>query len=218
MSEFKKPDYSSSDYCSPSRMASYGYQIKEVISQNPKTVLEIGIGNGICTYLLRRANINVTTLDLDNQVKPDVVGSVLELPFESNAFHGVLCCQVLEHLPFDKFAQALRELWRVTSDFTVLSLPDVSRHYYIDVALPKVGFSISRDVQWRPHDHIFDGEHHWEIGKRGYLLPKVLASMREAGFTPMRHYRIWELPYFRFFVLAKTLTPNQSVPILTCAK
>jgi ubiquinone/menaquinone biosynthesis C-methylase UbiE len=138
MSEVKKPDYSSPEYCTPYRMASYGYQIKEVISQKPRTVLETGIGNGVVTYLLRRAGIDVTTLDRDKQVKPDVVGSILELPFESNTFHGALCCQVLEHLPFDKFAQALRELCRVTRKFAVISLPDASRHYRLDIKVPKV--------------------------------------------------------------------------------
>jgi len=203
-----KPDYSSAEYCSPIRMASYGYQIKEVMSQKPQTLLEIGIGNGVVTYILRRAKIDVTTLDMDNQLMPDVLGSVLELPFKSNSFHGALCCQVLEHLPFNKFAQALRELWRVTFAFAVVSLPDASRHYRIDVNIPKVHLRITKDVQWNTGEHSFDGKHYWEIGKRGFLLPRILAHIREAGFTCLRHYRIWEWPYHRFFVLEKTFASS----------
>jgi len=209
MSEVIKPDYSSTDYCDPARMASYSYQIKEVMSQKPRTVLEIGIGNGVVTYLLRRANILVTTLDVDNQVAPDVVGTVLELPFEANTFDGVLCCEVLEHLPFNNFTQALRELWRVTRTFAVVSLPDAGRHWHIDIKVPKVCFRIKTDVRWKPRDPIYDGEHYWEIGKRGYLLPNILNHMREVGFMRVRHYRIWENPYHRFFVLAKTIPKNQ---------
>lgn len=193
------------EYCFPLRMVSYGYQIKEVMLQKPETMLEAGIGNGIVTYLLRCANINVTTLDVDNQVKPNVLGSILELPFRANTFHGALCCQVLEHIPFDMFARALRELYRVTSIFVVLSLPDASRHYRVDVRLPKVRFRISKDVQWLPREHSFDGEHYWEIGKRGYLLPMILDQMQEAGFNCARHYRMWEWPYQRIFVLEKTI-------------
>lgn len=123
---------------------------------------------------------------MDKQTKTDVVGSILELPFESNTFHGALCCQVLEHLPFDKFAQALRELWRVTSTFAVVSLPDASRRYHVDVSVPKFHFRITRDVQWKPHDHSFDGEHFWEIGKRGYLLPGILAHAHAGDRVHLR--------------------------------
>jgi hypothetical protein len=75
--------------------------------------------------------------------------------------------------------------------------------------MPKVRFRIIKDVQWRPREHSFDREHYWEIGKRGFLLPTILAHIREAGFTCLRHYRIWEWPYHRFFVLEKTFAPNQ---------
>ena len=204
-----KPDYSSAEYCSPKRMASYGYQINEVMSQKPQTLLEIGIGNGVVTYILRRAKIDVTTLDMEKQVKPDVIGSVLALPFKTNYFHGVLCCQVLEHLPLDKLAQALRELWRVTFAFAVVSLPDATRNYRIGVSIPKVRLTITKDVQWKIREQSFDGEHYWEIDKRGFLLPRILPHIREAGFTCLRHYRIWEWPYHRFFVLEKTFAPNQ---------
>jgi len=206
-----KPDYLSAEYCSPIRMASYGYQIKEVLSKKPQSLLEVGSGNGIVTYVLRRAKIDVITLDVDNRVKPDVLGTVLELPFKTNSFHGVLCCQVLEHLPFNNFALALRELCRVTFAFAVVSLPDASRHYHIDITVPKAHFRLIKDIQWKPHEHSFDGEHYWEIGKRAFLLSTILSHIREAGFKCLRHYRIWEWPYHRFFVLEKIFAPNQGV-------
>jgi ubiquinone/menaquinone biosynthesis C-methylase UbiE len=198
-----QPDYSSARYCTPLRMASYGYQIGEVISEQPHDLLEVGIGNGVVTYILRQAGIKVTTLDVERELKPDVVASVLELPFDDNAFDGALCCQVLEHLPFESFVRALSELRRVTRLFAVVSLPDVTRHYRIEVRLPKLRFKLGKDVLWMVPRHQYDGQHHWEIGKRGYPLSLVSARMGEAGFRCVRQYRAWEWPYHHFFVLRK---------------
>ena len=50
----------------------------------------------------------------------------------------------------------------------------------------------------------FDSQHYWEIGKAGYPLQKVMGEMREAGFEIKKAYRVFEMPYHRFFVLAKS--------------
>jgi len=46
----------------------------------------------------------------------------------------------------------------------------------------------------------------WEIGKAGYPLQKVMREMQIAGFEIneiKKTYRVFEIPWHRFFVLSK---------------
>lgn len=49
----------------------------------------------------------------------------------------------------------------------------------------------------------FDGELYWEINKAGYPLRKVMGEMQRARFEIKKTYRVFEMPYHRFFVLGK---------------
>ena len=81
--------YSTSGYCQPGRFSAYAYQIKEILDSGAQTVLEIGPGNGVVTYVLRQAGIRVDTLDHDPALNPDFVVSVLDLPFAPNSYDAV---------------------------------------------------------------------------------------------------------------------------------
>jgi ubiquinone/menaquinone biosynthesis C-methylase UbiE len=198
--------YSRSTYCTPQRFAAYAYAIQEVLACQPKTVLEIGIGNGMVTHVLRNAGVDVTTLDIDEMLKPDQVASVTNIPTPPRPYDVVLCCQVLEHLPFNVLAQALSEINKVCGKFLVLSLPDATRYFCIQFHFP--GSRICRKLVNLPVPRIkrfeFNGEHYWELGRRGYPLRRIKTMITEAGFTVTRTYRIFEHPYHRIFVAQKT--------------
>jgi len=51
--------------------------------------------------------------------------------------------------------------------------------------------------------HEFDGQHYWEIGKAGHPLLMVMNEMRNVGFEIKKTWRIFEVPYHRFFILRK---------------
>jgi len=168
-------------------------------------VLEVGIGNGLVANYLKRRGINLTTLDIDRRLNPDHVGSVLDMPFVSNSFEVVACYEVLEHLPYERFPEALSEIHRVSSRYAVLSLPDSSRAYRLDIQIPKIG-ELKRLIplpRLKAPKHEFNGQHYWEIGKTGYPLREVMGKMRSAGFEIKKTYRVFEHPYHRFFVLRK---------------
>lgn len=117
--------YWSRTYNSKERICSFWHQLDEMLTLDAETVLEIGPGSGIVTDWLQRAGISVTTLDIDSALGAEVEASITErLPFEDNSFDAVLCCQVLEHIPFDEIGKALREIRRVSRLGTVISLPD----------------------------------------------------------------------------------------------
>lgn len=50
----------------------------------------------------------------------------------------------------------------------------------------------------------FDGQHYWEIGCKGYSLKKITQGITSVGFIVHKTFRVFEHPYHRFFVLAKT--------------
>lgn len=60
--------------------------------------------------------VDATYIALDVVATPGlhVVGSALSLPFPADAFDGIICTEVLEHVPEPE--QALREMYRVLRD------------------------------------------------------------------------------------------------------
>src|SRR3954447_19676753 len=102
--------YWSREYNTKERFASFWHQIDETLRLSPATVLEVGPGSGFVTECLRRAGVTVTTLDIDATVRPDVVGSVADIPLPDDSVDVALASEVLEHLPFDQVEHALAEL------------------------------------------------------------------------------------------------------------
>jgi len=203
--------YFNESYDSKSRFISYWHQIYEIVKLRPKRVLEIGIGNGFISKYLKERKVNVLTLDIDKKLNPDIVGSVLDVPFPDNSFEVVACYEVLEHLQYENFYKALSEIFRVSKSYAILSLPDVSRVYHLYLQIPKVGVFkrlISLPRLKNPI-HKFDGEHYWEIGKEEYPLSKFVNDIQRVGFKIEKTYRIFENPYHRFFVLKKEKQFNE---------
>jgi SAM-dependent methyltransferase len=118
--------YWSREYNTKARICSFWHQLDEILMLGARTVLEVGPGSGIVTEWLRREGISVTTLDMDPAVPTDVHGSVTELPFGDDSFDATLCCQVLEHMPFEQSERAIGELIRVARQGAVISVPDAT--------------------------------------------------------------------------------------------
>jgi SAM-dependent methyltransferase len=118
--------YVSREYNTKERLCSFWHQVDETFELGAQDVLEVGLGSGLVADWLRKAGLEVKTLDLDPELKPDIAGSVLEIPLADDAIDSVLCCQVLEHLPFEQFEVALAEIGRVSRLGAVISLPDVT--------------------------------------------------------------------------------------------
>jgi len=198
--------YFKSSYDTKERFCSYWHQLDEVITPKPKEVLEIGIGNSFLTRYLKEKNIKVTTLDIEPELRPDVAGSVLFLPFNNSSFELVTCYEVLEHSPYEDFCRALNELGRVSQSNLVISLPDASTIYRVNIELPR--FKPIKKLIPHPFPrstpHVYDGEHYWEIGKSEYPLKRILQDIQRSGLNVVKTYRVFEFYYHRFFLLTKS--------------
>jgi len=196
-SEFKDRGYDSVN-----RWVSYWHQINEVLDLNPKKVLEIGIGNKTTSNYLKNWGIEVTTLDANEGLKPDVVSDVLRMPLNNDSFDVILCAEVLEHLPFEKFEEALKELKRVTKRYLVLSLPHFGPAVKISFKFP---FIEERKLAFKlflPFEHKYNGDHYWEIGKRGYSEGRIKKAISKY-FTIKKDFIPFENQYHHFFILEK---------------
>ncbi len=208
--QVKPEHYFNLKYDSKARWISYWYQINEVLNLKPKNILEIGIGNKTVSDYLKKLGFETVTCDFDKSLKPDVVGNVMKLPFKKNSFDLVLCAEVLEHLPFEKFPKALREIKRVSRHSVVITLPhfSITNLYF---ALKIIPFIPRKEIMVKvdfPIKHVFSAEHYWEIGKKSFSVSKVRAKIKNCGFFIEKDYYPKENPYHHFFILKKSKNGN----------
>lgn len=197
--------YFNMEYDSKERFLSYWYQINEILKLEPNKMLEIGIGNGFVSRYLRSRGLNITTMDIDQRLEPNKVGSVLNIPFHEKSFDVVACYEVLEHLPFEKFKEALKEIYRVTSKYAIVSLPDVTPVYRLIFYIPYIGLIQKLiPVHFMPkRPHVFDGQHYWEIGKKNFNYELIEDTIEDSKFHILKSFRLKDNPYHRFYILSK---------------
>lgn len=197
--------YNDVSYNDKGRFNSFWHQIDSTLNLKPKNIVEIGTGNGFVKYVLEKNGVRVITVDIDKELKPDILASVLSLPIDDNSFDVALCCQVLEHIPYENFVPALKEINRVVKSGLVLSLPDLQRVYRFNLQVPVFGeikllYRIPRlkRIKWE-----FNGEHYWNISCKGYSLERIMTDIEKSGFLIENTFSVFEMSWHRFFILRK---------------
>lgn len=191
-------------YRSKDRWLSYFYQLAVVRLCAPASVLEVGPGEGIVTANLRRDGVRVVTCDIAEDLHPDVVGSITALPFADGEFELALAAEVLEHIQWQDVPQALSELRRVSAHHVVISLPHPGWVFSLAFKLPllpHLSFFFQIPFFWK--EHKFNGEHYWELGKKGYPVRRFVAAAKAAGLTLIRTHKHIDDPVHRLFVFKK---------------
>ncbi len=198
--------YLQKEYNHKARWCSYYHQYKNIFDFNPATVLEIGTGGGIMANILKENNIKVTTIDNNPETNPDIIGSVLKIPFEDNSFDIVAAFEILEHLPFKSFSKALKEMRRVAKNNLVISLPDHGKSLLrltfkipfikeknIQLRIP----AINNKKYWGPSGH------HWEMGNIDYPYNKIANEIKKNNLKIIKSYVPIESSWTRYFILKK---------------
>ncbi|MDR2424893.1 MAG: hypothetical protein LBD59_09260 [Prevotellaceae bacterium] len=194
--------YDFAKYVDIARWISYWHQITETMALNSENVLIVGIGDGITGKILSMQGIKVSTFDFDEKLQPDFVGNITEIDevLQGNHFDVLLCCQLLEHLPYDFFEPVLQKM-KCVADNVIISLPHSPRNYYISIGLPLLGRKkINIDIQRHCSTFKFDGEHYWEIGWKGYSKQKIKKSIKKY-FSITKCFLAINNRYHLFFVL-----------------
>ncbi|MDR2065106.1 MAG: class I SAM-dependent methyltransferase [Prevotellaceae bacterium] len=204
--QVKTNHYNFFTYTDLPRWTSYWHQIAETLALAPQTVLIIGMGDNIVGKLLTAQGVQVYTFDFDKNLHPDFEGDVanIDAVLDDKKFDVILCCQVLEHLPHNKFEIVLQQLKRHAGN-VIISLPYSAMKYKVELKLPviktvKVNIYIHKFFR----KHKFDGEHYWETGTRGHTKRSLLKSMGKF-FTVTKWYVAPYNPYHVFFILRKKI-------------
>lgn len=195
--------YNALRYNSKSRWLSYWYQISETLGKNPKSILLIGKGSGIVenSISIIAPHIKIIVLDIYPELRPDVVGDIKHLPFKETAFDCIICCQVLEHIPFEFISGVLGEFRRIVKDYAVISVPHKRKHIKIDIDFPIVGHKILIVKNPFTKKNIRSKHHHWEIN-RGESFGDVKKKF-EQFFTIEKTFLNEMNCAHRFFILRK---------------
>ncbi|HED05056.1 MAG TPA: class I SAM-dependent methyltransferase [Ignavibacteria bacterium] len=198
-----KSKYKFRSYCGADRWASYWHQLDEVLALSPKTILEIGVGDGVFkNYIKNNTDIEYKNLDIAEDLNPDIIGSVENINLPDNSVDLVCAFEILEHLPFDKFEKCLTEIRRVSKSDVVISLPHFGHTIKFSFKIPflkekKISFKI-------PHHpkHKFNGQHYWEIGKKGYSSSKIRKIISKY-FKIRKNFIPFNNQYHYFYILEK---------------
>jgi cyclopropane fatty-acyl-phospholipid synthase-like methyltransferase len=203
----KDDAYVSEYYLTSQRWSSYAVAIREIMELKPKRILEIGPGNGIVTGLLRSMGFEVKTLDFDARVKPDYVASVTDaqaLAPLAGKFDLILACEIFEHIKYEDFIQAIQLLKSIAPKM-IVSVPHTtvnSRFFHLAFKIPGIRrVSISKKWIYKKIEHEFNGQHHWELGKRGFSVVRICKDFNQIGWRIMKKFFNPENPYHYFFVL-----------------
>lgn len=199
--------YSFDEYVNGERWISYYHQVKEVLSvakmlnRSSIKVLEIGIGNGTVSGVLKAQGMKVTTMDMDSELCPDYIGALPEINMgQKRKFDCILCCEVLEHINYKDAEKSLTQMAE-RSAYSVISVPQRGISFSITTKLwffktLKLFVSVKNFKKFNP-----DGYHHWELDANGVTTKRFKNSIENAGFKILNDYRVPEFPYHHFFVV-----------------
>lgn len=207
--QVKKEHYSKAEYDDYESFISYYYQTKCLLDLSTEidNILEIGIGNKKLTNYLKEYGFNVTTCDYAEDLEPDKVADVRNLPFEDNEFDAVVAFEVLEHIPFLDFRNALKEIRRVSRQYVIISIPNSTSYieWKIKFSIPKIRNKQSYFKLQIPNFLTKQGDsnHKWELNKKKFPIKKIRNEIFESGLKILNEFEPELNLFHHFFIMRK---------------
>jgi ubiquinone/menaquinone biosynthesis C-methylase UbiE len=190
------------------RWISYYNQFNLLINYADKKqkILEIGVGSKFLNSQAKRIGLNIKSLDFDEKLEPDIVGNILEMPLKSNSYD--LCCafEVLEHIPFNKFKDALIEMKRVSKKYVIFSIP--YKHLKLHLSFKFIpytnirSFEIQIPLFFINHKFSKKSQHYWECGKKGFSKKIIKNEIAKTGLKIIETFVPHKTEHL-FFILSK---------------
>ncbi|MFZ2621024.1 MAG: methyltransferase domain-containing protein [Minisyncoccia bacterium] len=198
-----KKHYDFSKYSHVGRWGSYYYQLREVLNLKLNSILEVGAGDKVFgSFIKNNTGISYTSLDIAEDLKPDVVAPITKTGLSSNSYDVVCAFEVLEHIPFEEFTIALNELLRVSKNYVVISVPHFGPPVQFLLKIPFLPyFRFSIKIPFAKQ-HTFNGEHYWEVGKKGFPVSRIIQTIEKCGVLE-KHFIPFENQYHHFFIIKK---------------
>jgi hypothetical protein len=199
-----RDEYFNNGYFSLRTLVSFTHQLNHIKKINPKTMLEIGKGNGFVSTYLKLSGVKVTTVDINPNLSPDIVASILDLPdiLKKEKYDLVVCCEVLEHLEFAQFENCLFILRQYSSNL-YLTLPQYRKWFGFSgfMRIPKIDKIFRLGFYLRTKKNLDNGHiHFWEIDyEEKCSRSKILENLKK--YYQRITNGCYELnPYHEFFI------------------
>ena len=158
--------------------------------------LEIGVGSGFSANYCRSKGAKVTTLDIDQEKKPDIVANAVYYDFKQK-YDYLMAYEVLEHIPYNEFEIIVKKFRTFIKKYVFISLPRNERPIFsLNLKLPKLK---PVGLEWKILNRkITTAAHHWELDYNGFSTKRVEQLFKESGLTIMEKL---EYKALRFYAL-----------------
>lgn len=114
--------FCASNYDNAERFNVYQTQARLTETINPTSILELSTGSGFMKRYWQSKEINVFSIDINKELKPDLIQDIA-VPFElNNRFDLVACFQVLEHIEENKLWKVFANI-KAHSNKAIFSIP-----------------------------------------------------------------------------------------------
>lgn len=183
-------------YYSEKRVVHQWTQLDLLVGTDARRVLEIGPAKGLVTAMLINAGYAVDTLDwvprdfaapATHHIQADVTTLT---GAEIIGYDAILCCEMLEHIDWEKVPGVLAALRAGGARHLVVSVPymafQITFNLYLNARTIRHYFSLKKFRSRRDFIPGPPGAHQWEIGHRGYPLSRWEALQQSCGWRIIR--------------------------------
>jgi len=140
--------------------------------------------------------VNVTTLDIDANKKPDIVANIVTFEFHDTYDH-ILAFEVFEHIPFNKFIEVIGRCAKACRRYLFMSVPRCEVVLFrLEYKVPKLGhgkieLAVRRKKIVEPH-------HYWEVDHGEITCERIKEIMSAAGFKQIQRHKVFSRIFFVF--------------------
>lgn len=152
-----------------------------------QSILEIGIGTGLLSDLLKRREWNIKTLDIDENKQPDFCENALDFNYREKSIETILAFEIFEHIPYITFEKIICKLSEDGISNIYFSLPwNEKCAITFKLKLPKLPpLNLSLNI---PIGEINENNHFWEVSKKEKEIDKKkLVTLKNIEDTFIRH-------------------------------
>lgn len=212
-----KSHYLFETYSSERRFTSYYHQVKHVLdivaAYGGTRILVAGKGDGVVPKILEaydellELGLTIHTYDFAEDLRPTYLGDLMEIEKTiTGKYDIIVCCQVLEHLPYEQAIAVLNSMSRI-ADHVVLSLPYKTLTFRGTLkipVLPELEFCIKIPII-RNTKGMVDERHYWELGA-SISVAKFKKELKKLNYEVRQAYTIKKHGNIFFLILKSNWT------------